>query len=95
MDSPFAFYIGDCSRKSVRKLWKNIPAIYRDQATFYAAGNPAYQVVIPQPQHHVIKKLNNHIGAFRNFLWDYNLEVTAAIPVQNRASFGFPGAKGL
>ncbi len=59
-----AFYLSEQSRKSARELWKNIPAIYRDQATFYTDGNPSYQGVIPQAQHHVITKKarkTNHI----------------------------------
>jgi insertion element IS1 protein InsB len=30
-----AFYIGDRSRKSAKKLWAKIPLMYRQQATFY------------------------------------------------------------
>jgi insertion element IS1 protein InsB len=59
-----AFYVGDRSRKSARKLWKKIPAVYRRQATFYTDGHAAYQGVIPATQHHVITKRTrktNHV----------------------------------
>src|ERR671923_1380015 len=51
-----AFHVGNCSRKSARKLWSKIPAIYREHAPFYTDGNQAYQVVIPQAQHQVITR---------------------------------------
>src|SRR5512144_42636 len=59
-----AFYVGDRSRKSARKLWKKIPAVYRYQATFYTDGHAAYQGVIPSAQHQVITKkarTTNHV----------------------------------
>lgn len=58
-----AFYVGDRSRKSARKLWKKIPAGYR-QATFYTDGHASYHGVIPSAQHQVITKkarTTNHI----------------------------------
>lgn len=58
-----AFYVGDRSRKSARKLWKKIPADYR-QATFYTDGHASYQGVIPSTQHQVITKkarTTNHV----------------------------------
>ena len=30
-----AFYVGDRSRRSAKQLWQRIPAVYREQATFY------------------------------------------------------------
>lgn len=30
-----AFRVGDRSRQSARQLWKKLPAVYREQATFY------------------------------------------------------------
>lgn len=53
-----AFYVGDRSRRSARKLWKKIPAVYRHQAAFYTDGQAAYHGVIPSAQHHVITKNN-------------------------------------
>jgi IS1 family transposase len=108
-----AFHVGDRSRKSARKLWKKIPAVYRQQATFYTDGHASYQGVIPSAQHQVITKkarttnhverlnctlrqrvsrlvratlsfsktLDNHIGAIKYFLCQYNLEVRAALLV--------------
>ena len=62
-----AFYVGDRSRQSALALWKSIPAIYRKHATFYTDGWGAYEGVIPEGQHHVVKKLlrmTNHIERF-------------------------------
>lgn len=59
-----AFYLGDRSRKSARQLWRKIPAVYRDHATFYTDGCASYQDVIPQNQHQAITKRSrktNHI----------------------------------
>jgi IS1 family transposase len=62
-----AFCVGDRSKKSARKLWRKIPAIYREQATFYTDGLASYQGVIPESQHRVITKKQrktNHVERF-------------------------------
>ncbi len=51
-----AFHVGDRSRKSARKLWRNIPAVYQEQATFYTDAYQAYDGVIPPAQHRAISK---------------------------------------
>lgn len=59
-----AFQVGDRSRKSARKRWQKIPAVYRQQATFYTDGYASYHGVIPSAQHHVITKTartTNHV----------------------------------
>ncbi len=59
-----AFYVGDRSRKSARKLWKRIPSVYRDLATFYTDAYQPYRGVIPPAQHRVISKKarkTNHV----------------------------------
>ena len=59
-----AFYVGDRSKKSARKLWEKIPAVYRDRATFWTDGLASYQGIIPQAQHQVITKQarkTNHV----------------------------------
>ena len=55
-----AFYVGDRSKRSARKLWKKIPAVYREHATFYTDGLASYQGVIPNAQHRVITKRQRH-----------------------------------
>ena len=61
----------DRSRKSARKLWANIPKVYRQQATFYTDQYVVYVGVIPAAQHEPIGKLarkTNHIERFNNTL---------------------------
>jgi IS1 family transposase len=106
-----AFHVGDRSRESAKQLWANIPAVYREQATFYTDQYAAYTGVIPATQHKPIAKLTrntnhierfnntlrqrvsrlvrstlafsknveNHIGAIRYFIWDYNLTRAALL----------------
>jgi insertion element IS1 protein InsB len=65
------FHVGDRSRKSARKLWANIPKVYRQQATFYTDQYVVYVGVIPAAQHEPIGKLarkTNHIERFNNTL---------------------------
>ena len=66
-----AFHVGDRSRKSARKLWRNIPKAYRQQATFYTDQYGVYEGVIPAAQHRAINKKarqTNHIERFNNTL---------------------------
>jgi insertion element IS1 protein InsB len=51
-----AFHVGDCSRDSAKQLWANIPAVYREQATFYTDQYDAYKGVIPATQHKAIRR---------------------------------------
>ena len=37
-----AFHIGNRSKRSARKLWKKIPAVYREQAIFWTDGYASY-----------------------------------------------------
>ncbi len=65
------YYVGDRSRKSARKLWANIPKVYRQQATFYTDHYVVYKGVIPAAQHQPIGKVSrktNHIERFNNTL---------------------------
>ena len=62
-----AFHVGDRSRISALALWQSIPQSYRNNATFYTDGWQAYEGVIPQKQHRVVKKqrrITNHIERF-------------------------------
>jgi insertion element IS1 protein InsB len=46
-----AFHVGDRGRKSARQLWNQLPAVYRQHATFYTDAYAPYGRVIPQAQH--------------------------------------------
>ena len=50
-----AFYIGDRSQESARKLWESIPRNYRDKGTFYTDDWQSYKGVIPKERHRVVK----------------------------------------
>jgi insertion element IS1 protein InsB len=66
-----AFYVGDRSRDSAKQLWDNIPAVYRERATFYTDHYAAYTGVIPAARHKPIGKYarkTNHIERFNNTL---------------------------
>ena len=51
-----AFYVGDRSRESARRLWQRLPAAYRERATFYSDNWEAYKGVIPPERHQVCGK---------------------------------------
>ncbi len=59
-----AFYVGDRSQASAKKLWESIPKIYRDKATFYTDDWQSYKGVIPKERHRVVKGKANHIDRF-------------------------------
>ena len=66
-----AFHVGDRSRTSALQLWAHLPAVYRDQATFYTDQYVVYKGVIPSERHKAITKkarLTNHIERFNNTL---------------------------
>ena len=66
-----AFYVGDRSRRSAKRLWAKIPEAYRQHATFYTDQYVVYEGVIPAAQHRAITKLartTNHIERFNNTL---------------------------
>jgi insertion element IS1 protein InsB len=66
-----AFHVGDRSRESAKPLWADIPAGYREQATFCTDQYEAYRGVIPVPQHKAITKKarkTNHIERFNHTL---------------------------
>ena len=65
-----AFVIGDRSTSTCRKLWKKIPAVYR-QAHCYTDFWEAYQKVIPEGQHTPCGKdsgLTAHVERWNNTL---------------------------
>jgi insertion element IS1 protein InsB len=51
-----AFYVGDRSRQSARKLWERVALIYRQQATFDTDDWEAYKGVLPEARHPVCAK---------------------------------------
>jgi len=62
-----AFYVGDRSRQSARKLWQRIPQAYREQATFSTDDWEAYKGVIPSERHQVCAKGSGHTNAVERF----------------------------
>jgi insertion element IS1 protein InsB len=66
-----AFYVGDRSRRSAKRLWAKIPEVHRQHATFYTDQYAVYKGVIPAAQHRAISKLarqTNHLERFNNTL---------------------------
>src|SRR5947209_4480014 len=64
-----AFHVGDRSHESAKQLWTNLPAVYREQATFYTDQYAVYTGIIPAAQHKAITKharKTNHIERFNN-----------------------------
>src|SRR5215471_1951931 len=64
-----AFHVGDRSHESAQQLWANLPAVYREQATFYTDQYAVYTGVIPAAQHKAITKharTTNHVERFNN-----------------------------
>jgi insertion element IS1 protein InsB len=62
-----AFYVGDRSRQSARQLWKQIPRVYRQQATFYTDDWEAYGGVIVAKRHQVCAKSSGRTNAIERF----------------------------
>lgn len=62
-----AFYVGDRSRDSARKLWNRIPRVYRQQASFDTDDWEAYKKVIPEAQHHVCAKGSGRTKVIERF----------------------------
>jgi len=62
-----AFYVGDRSASSARELWRRIPQVYRDHATFYPGGLAAYRTVLPSERHQVCAKSSGHTNMIERF----------------------------
>jgi insertion element IS1 protein InsB len=57
--------------RSARCLWANLPAVYREEATFYTDQYEVYKGVIPAERHKAITKKareTNHLERFNNTL---------------------------
>ena len=55
------------SGQSAHALWKKIPIVYQEQATFYTDQYAVYRGIIPSTQHRAISKLarkRNHVERF-------------------------------
>jgi len=64
-----AFHVGARRHESAKQLWANLPAVYREQATFYTDQYAVYTGIIPAAQHKAITKharKTNHIERFNN-----------------------------
>jgi insertion element IS1 protein InsB len=62
-----AFFVGDRSRQSARKLWQRLPAVYRERATFYSDDREAYKGVIPAERHVVCGKESGFTSGVERF----------------------------
>jgi insertion element IS1 protein InsB len=62
-----AFFVGDRSRASARKLWGRLPAAYRERATFYSDDWEAYKGVIPPARHQVCGKESGLTSGIERF----------------------------
>jgi insertion element IS1 protein InsB len=62
-----AFYVGDRSRRSARKLWQRIPPVYREYAIFYTDAWEAYNEVIPAARHRICAKGTGHTNIIERF----------------------------
>jgi insertion element IS1 protein InsB len=62
-----AFYVGDRSASSARELWRRIPQVYGDYATFYTDGLAAYKTVLPSERHQVCAKSSGHTNMIERF----------------------------
>src|SRR5215211_1488099 len=62
-----AFFVGDRSRESARKLWRRLPAAYRERATFYSDDWKAYKGVIPAERHQVCGKESGLTSGIERF----------------------------
>ena len=59
----------DRSHESAKQVWANLPAVYREQATFYTDQYAVYTGIIPAAQHKTITKharKTNPIERFNN-----------------------------
>jgi insertion element IS1 protein InsB len=62
-----AFFVGDRSRESARRLWQRIPAAYRERATFYSDDWEAYKGVIPPARHVACRKESGLTSGIERF----------------------------
>jgi insertion element IS1 protein InsB len=66
-----AVHVGDRRRDRAKPLWANMPAVYREQATFYTDQSDASAGIIPAARHTAIPKQarkTHHLERFDNTL---------------------------
>jgi insertion element IS1 protein InsB len=80
-----AFFGGDRSRESTRKLWQRIPAPYREPATFYSDDWGAYKGVIPAERQVVCGKESGKTCGVERF--NSTLRQRVSRPVRKTLSF--------
>jgi insertion element IS1 protein InsB len=80
-----AFFVGDRSRESARKLWQRIPAAYRERATFYSDDWEAYKGVIPTERHVACGKESGLTSGIERF--NYTLRQRVSRLVHKALSF--------
>lgn len=62
-------FLGDRTRRSVRKLWASLPEVYRQYAIAYTDFWQAYKTVFPPKHHRAVGKetgLTNHVERLNN-----------------------------
>jgi len=74
-----AFYVGDRSASSAQELWRRIPQVYRDHATFYTDGLAAYKSVLPAKSHRVCAKSSGHTNIIERFNCTLRQRVTRLV----------------
>jgi IS1 family transposase len=62
-----AFHVGDRSRDSAKELWRKIPDIYKQHATFYTDKWDAYVGIIPYKQHQIVNKQSGKTSYIERF----------------------------
>lgn len=62
-----AFYIGDRSRRSAKRLWGRIPEPFRARARFATDDWEAYKGVIPEAQHEICAKGSGKTNIIERF----------------------------
>lgn len=80
-----AFHVGKRSTQDAQQLWKNIPAIFKEKATFFTDFYKPYQKVIPTQQH---KAMGKDKG-FTNHQERFNLTMRQRVSRLVRANLAF------
>ncbi len=61
-----AYYVGDRSTTSARRLWKRLPLPVRESALIHTDRWAAYLRVVPPGRHRCQGKPTNHVERFNN-----------------------------
>lgn len=60
-------YVGDRSRDSAKKLWAELPKVYRQCAVLYTDDWEAYRGVLPRKRHQVVSKDSGRTSYIERF----------------------------